>query len=293
MDELLRFGPGLAILAAAIVFLGYRGRCLRLTRDSLHYERQIVMSLRERLEDREIDEVREEEDLRIAQEKQIALLQSITSEWKRKYWEMNDLVASCLEQRDEWKDMWYVQSCEHLEGQGVLEEKIVKMRQNLIQAIATCNRLMKDRDGKSFKPIRTPKELDPLDSKPVGQATAYRDRMFKMLKSVSKDLDAIRARDAITEKTTHDGLFKHLPLVTRAIRLSDGNNLPVYAADGSVGAAVGDWVVKDINGDPMVIKHDVFKRSFEPCAELVAVDMQLQDGEEAIGSVLELATSPA
>lgn len=43
-------------------------------------------------------------------------LVSAADSWCRKYWEMNDLVASCLEQRDEWKGMWFTESGAHLEG---------------------------------------------------------------------------------------------------------------------------------------------------------------------------------
>lgn len=211
--------------------------------------------------------------------------------WRRKYWEMNDLVASCLEQRDVWKDMWFTQSAEHLEGQAVLEQKVVQMRQNLIRGIVTCNRLLKERaeangTGDKFTPIQRPADLDPLDAAPVGQASAYRDSMIALLKSAPKDFDALAQRDAITLGLITEGVFVHRALTTRAERLQQPRD--VETPFGSVRAQPGDWIVRDIQGERVVVGHDVFKRSYALAAapaEEVS-DTGLEEGEEVVVQVL-------
>jgi hypothetical protein len=213
--------------------------------------------------------------------------------WQRKYWEMNDLVAECLQQRDVWKDMWFTQSAEHLEGQATLEQKIVQMRQNLIRGIATCNRLMKERSeesGKAFKAITMPDDLDPIDSAPVGQAAAYRDRMMQLLAGSPRPFDALAHRDSITLGSGAKGLFRVRPLTTRAKRLSEAET--VETPFGPVRGQAGDWIVRDINGKPSVIGHDVFKRSYVevPHKLIDAAEAQsdtgLQEGEEVFVQVL-------
>jgi hypothetical protein len=213
--------------------------------------------------------------------------------WQRKYWEMNDLVAECLNQRDVWKDMWFTQSAEHLEGQATLEQKIVQMRQNLIRGIATCNRLMKERaeaSGKPFKAITRPDDLDPIDSKPVGQAAAYRDRMMQLLAGSPRPFDALAHRDSITLGVGSKGLFRCQPLTTRAERLADAET--VETPFGPVRGQAGDWVVRDINGKPSIVGHDVFKRSYVevPDKPIEVAEAQsdtgLDEGDEVFVQVL-------
>jgi hypothetical protein len=123
-----------------------------------------------------------------------------TATWKRKFWEMHGVVEQVLGERDVWREMYRGHVSEHLEGQAMLEHKIVSMRQHVIRAVATTNHLIKENKLKR-ELVTTPKEMLPLDGPPVGQAEEYYGRMKKMLmKDAPAAFDALMKRSEIADQ---------------------------------------------------------------------------------------------
>lgn len=133
--------------------------------------------------------------------------------WQKRFWQMHGVVEQVLKERDQWRDMWREHACQHLEGQAILEHKIVQMRMNIIRAGATVNRLLKERDGDKAKLVTLPSDLDPIDSKPVGQAKLYYEQMKKMLiKQAPAAFDALMRRDEIAAAAQTDGADEHVDI---------------------------------------------------------------------------------
>lgn len=133
---------------------------------------------------------------------------SLTAErqsWERRFWEMHAVVERVLCERDSWKQMFRVQAAEHLEGQAVLEQRIVEHRQHLYRALATLHRVQCDSakhpTGEAMaKIVRGLRDLDPLDGPPVGQAARYYERMKALLmKEAPEAFDALAARATISQ----------------------------------------------------------------------------------------------
>jgi hypothetical protein len=121
------------------------------------------------------------------------------AQWERKFWEMHSVVERVLLERDSWKAMFRTQAAEHLEGQAVLEQKLVQTRLHLWRCLQTVHRYQRDKD-KECVLITAPEGLDPIDSRPVGQASAYYERMKALLvKEAPVAFDALMARAEIAE----------------------------------------------------------------------------------------------
>lgn len=128
-----------------------------------------------------------------------------SEDWERRFWEMHGVVERVLQQRDEWRDLYRQQVAEHLEGQALLEHKIVQMRLHLGRLIGTHNRMIKERDGEQAKLVKGPSDLDPPDADPVGQAERYYERMRELLLSTAPaKFDALTARDGIAAKASSE-----------------------------------------------------------------------------------------
>jgi hypothetical protein len=116
--------------------------------------------------------------------------------WERRFWEMHAVVERVLVERDEWKALWREQASQHLEGQAMLEHKIVALRQHMLRALATYNHLVVDHKL-DVKPIKVPSDLLPLDGPPVGQAARYYERMKELARKAPLEIDALARRDEI------------------------------------------------------------------------------------------------
>lgn len=117
--------------------------------------------------------------------------------YERRFWEIHDVVERVLSERDSWKQCFRTQVAEHLEGQAMLEQKMVQLRVYLYRALATVHRLQRQIDPKA-ELIKSPAALDPLDGPPVGQAERYFERMKSMLKvEAPASFDALMERDRV------------------------------------------------------------------------------------------------
>lgn len=124
----------------------------------------------------------------------------LAADWERRFWEIHGVVERVLKERDVWKTMWRTEVSEHLEGQAVLEGKVVKMRLHLVRAIAGLNRLRLEADPKAAL-ITSPEQLDPIDGPPVGQAERYFERMKELLTTTApRAFDALGAAQAIADR---------------------------------------------------------------------------------------------
>lgn len=116
---------------------------------------------------------------------------------ERRFWEIHGVVEQVLLERDGWKACFRTQVGEHLEGQAVLEQKIVQLRSHLNRAIATLHGYQRRADPNATL-IKGPADLDPLDGPPVGTAERYYERMKTMLMTTAPStFDALMRRDQL------------------------------------------------------------------------------------------------
>lgn len=114
---------------------------------------------------------------------------------RRKCEEYFHLIERLEKQREEWKEMYKVQSVEHQRGQALLEHALENTRLAARKLIATVNHYY-IKDGRS--PIKTPKDLEEL-APPSGTADEYREQMKTLDSQVPEQIDAKAERDRIDQ----------------------------------------------------------------------------------------------
>lgn len=110
---------------------------------------------------------------------------------RRKSSELFTVVESVLKERDQWKEMWFTQSREHLNAQNALEHAVEQARTWLRSALIAVN---KHREEKSLPPL--PFGLDPKDP-PVGTAAQFEKLLIEAQRAAPEHVDGIALRDRI------------------------------------------------------------------------------------------------
>lgn len=197
-------------------------------------------------------------------EKRLTQLKRDRDVWEHKFWQQHAIIERILGQRDEWKDMFGEHVGQHLEGQAALEDKIIKLRQNLMRALATINKMRRDADPQA-ELVESPSDLLPLDAEPVGQAERYYERMKKLLlEQAPQEFDALLERDRIAVSSGGDGLYRLRERVVRARCVQDPERVITNA--GALRAVPGDWVVID-GGTSYLVPARVFEQRFSAVSE--------------------------
>ena len=104
------------------------------------------------------------------------------------------IIESIERERNDWIEMWRVQSGEHLTAQAMLERHLAATRQTAARAIIMLNKMRKE---KELAPIENPDGLQPYDGEPVGLAEAYAKRMLALREELGKPINAKAERDAV------------------------------------------------------------------------------------------------
>lgn len=107
-------------------------------------------------------------------------------DWERRFWEQHAVVERVLKERDEWQKRFFEQGALHLEGQALLEHKILGLRQQRKQLVDLIN---SERKEAGDKPLVNPDKLGPLDAEPLGQSEKFLDHL-KRLSAEAKQLVA-------------------------------------------------------------------------------------------------------
>lgn len=110
---------------------------------------------------------------------------------RRKSRELFMVVESVLKERDQWKDMWFTQSREHLNAQNALEHAVEQARMWLRAALVAVN---KHREEKGLAPI--PFGLDPKDP-PVGTAAQFEKLILEAQRTAPEHVDGVALRDRV------------------------------------------------------------------------------------------------
>lgn len=110
---------------------------------------------------------------------------------RRKSRELFSVVESVLKERDQWKEMWFTQSREHLNAQNALEHAVEQARTFLRAALVAVN---KHREEKGLAPI--PFGLDPKDP-PVGTAARFEQLLIEAQKTAPEPVDGVALRDRV------------------------------------------------------------------------------------------------
>jgi hypothetical protein len=150
---------------------------------------------REKLED---EKARKDAVLNLSVDAIITRLEQEAQREARKSRELFDVVEKVLGERDQWREMWHVQSRAHAEAQSMLEDAIVEARSSAISAIRSVNAYRK-KAGQ--EPI--PFGLEPGD-KPVGSAAKFREMLQRAEAEAPKGVDGIFLRDEAMREVASD-----------------------------------------------------------------------------------------
>lgn len=110
---------------------------------------------------------------------------------RRKARELFAVVEAVLRERDQWKEMWFTQSREHLNAQNALEHSIEQARTWLRSALVAVNQ---HRVDKGQAPIAF--GLNPKDP-PVGTAAQFEALIEQAKREAPQHVDGIAMRDRI------------------------------------------------------------------------------------------------
>lgn len=110
---------------------------------------------------------------------------------QRKARELFGVVESVLAERDQWKQMWFVQSREHLNAQNALEHALESSRAWLRSALVAIN---KYREEKGMARIAFGN--DPKDP-PVGTAAKFEAMLEQAKREAPESVDGLALRERI------------------------------------------------------------------------------------------------
>lgn len=106
------------------------------------------------------------------------------------------IIETIEKERNQWIEMWRLQSTEHLTAQAMLERDLAATRQTAARAIMMLNKQLK---AAGKEPIDKPAGLSPYDGEPIGLAESYAARMLSLREKLGAPIDGKKVRDAVDD----------------------------------------------------------------------------------------------
>lgn len=106
------------------------------------------------------------------------------------------LIESMEGQRNEWKEMFFEQAAEHVQGQSRLEEALARVRQALGSVVTQLNFL---RELGGLKKLNAAHEMEE-GAPPIGQAEEFRRKVQELTDRAPEETDGMTAREDIRDR---------------------------------------------------------------------------------------------
>jgi len=106
------------------------------------------------------------------------------------------VIESMERQRNEWKEMFFEQAAEHVQGQSRLEEALTRVRQALGSVVKQLNFL---RELGGLEPLNAAHEMEE-GAPPIGQAEEFRRKVQELTARAPEETDGMAAREEIRDR---------------------------------------------------------------------------------------------
>lgn len=120
----------------------------------------------------------------------------LAQNWERRFWEQNNIIDRVIRERDEWKELHFQKSREHLNAQADYSKTLAILVNHLKKAIFILNKL---REEKELEPIKDPKILDSLTHETFFDFEKFAERVNLARKVLMEQTDKEQVKHQVLD----------------------------------------------------------------------------------------------